>query len=1103
LARNTEIVPAREGIAMVSRKFARALTCSASIISFSAALGSATMAQAQAAPAADAESEAIIVTGVRASLDRSIDLKRLSSGVVDGISAEDIGKFPDTNLAESLQRITGVSIDRVNGEGSKVTVRGFGPGYNLVTLNGRALPTASIASVGGDQNGDFVSGTSRSFEFSNLASEGVNRLEVYKTARASITSGGIGAAINIVTRKPLDGKAGFTGSIGAKAVYDSSDTAYARVTPEVSGLLNWQNEDGTFGIGLFGSWQKRNNSAPSVTVNDWNIVPYSTFSDPYNSPFIQSAVRTANGNPVINPATSQPFKDMTTVVTGAPSANTLVAIPNDYRLEYSEFKRERLNGQLTLQFKPSDMLEITADGTYYENKAEEQRTDEATWLNRPFSKVTFDGNPQVATATSITDVINGTKDGGFEQQYRAVKDRLQSYGLNIKLGATDNLTLTLDGHHSIAEAMPNNPLGHSSTLVAIAQKTIAGQTLSIVNGFPVQTVTFNDNPATGGNGNNNGKLDVADLGSQVARSTTSYQKQKTDEVRFDGAWKFADDDRVDFGASYRDSSMIQTRIDTYQALGDWGVANIGDVNQYAAGVVTPFCLTCEFKHFNPMATGTWTTAMRGDATKLYTMLGKAQPYAASFGSVNGNQNNAVAEKIWAAYGQVTLNTELGDHKVNIVAGVRYEHTDTKSTSVITAPSALRWDADNDFTTLLASSSTPYSVSSSYDHVLPALDFSIDLTPKLKGRVSYGKTIARPDFGSLFSAISIGSNNPNRPTNLGGIANANSGNPALVPLVSDNFDVSLEWYFARSSYLSVGFFDKRVKNFVGNGQENQQLFGLRDPSSGATGTRSGDALAYLKSVSADLSDVNLFTMTALIDQFGLAQAQSMFAANRSGASVNQGFIDATLGGPFCASTNGVCADTNPTQAGIQPNPALLTSATGFNVTANSTDPLFNFRVQKPVNNKEGHIYGFEIAGQHFFGDSGFGVAGAYTLVRGDVGYNIAADPSADQFALLGLSDTANATAIFEKWGVSARLAWNWRGTFLSNNSRGGSRNPVFVKSYSQLDLNISYDITPHIAVSFEGINLTKSDVKTYARTENQPWFIVEGNSRFLFGARYKF
>src|SRR6187399_1084949 len=220
-----------------------ALARTASALTLAACFGSATSVAAQETQTSTPETE-IIVTGVRASLDRSIDLKRNAAGVVDGISAEDIGKFPDTNLAESLQRITGVSIDRVNGEGSKVTVRGFGPGYNLVTLNGRALPTASIASIGQDQNGDFVSGTTRSFDFSNIASEGVNSLVVYKTARASVTSGGIGAAIDIVTRKPLDGALGFTGSIGAKAVYDDSDTQYAQVTPEVSGLLNWVNDDG-------------------------------------------------------------------------------------------------------------------------------------------------------------------------------------------------------------------------------------------------------------------------------------------------------------------------------------------------------------------------------------------------------------------------------------------------------------------------------------------------------------------------------------------------------------------------------------------------------------------------------------------------------------------------------------------------------------------------------------------------------------------------------------------------------------------------------------------------------------------------------------------
>ena len=252
--------------------------------------------------------------------------------------------------------------------------------------------------------------------------------------------------------------------------------------------------------------------------------------------------------------------------------------------------------------------------------------------------------------------------------------------------------------------------------------------------------------------------------------------------------------------------------------------------------MTPFCLTCEFTHFDPMATGALLTAFRADATELYTLLGGHYP---GFGSVNGDQNNAVDEEIWAAYAQVELNTELAGRPVNIVAGVRYEHTNSTSTSLVVPPAALRWDADNDFTKVLA-----------------AEQRRGDRIEQLRPHPAGARLLGRPDRRhqgarllrqddrparfrrSLFSAVDIGSNNPNRPTYLGGRPNANSGNPSLVPLVSDNFDVSLEYYFARSSYVSAGFFDKRVKNFVGTGQENENLFGLRDPSSGAAGTRSG-------------------------------------------------------------------------------------------------------------------------------------------------------------------------------------------------------------------------------------------------------------------------
>ena len=144
----------------------------------------------------------VVVTGIRGSLERAMDIKRDASGVVDAISAEDMGKFPDTNLAESLQRISGVSINRVNGEGSEVTVRGFGGGFNLVTLNGRQMPSANVGTITGNPLDQGTTGSSRSFDFSNLASEGVKGLQVYKTGRAAVATGGIGATINVETVKP-------------------------------------------------------------------------------------------------------------------------------------------------------------------------------------------------------------------------------------------------------------------------------------------------------------------------------------------------------------------------------------------------------------------------------------------------------------------------------------------------------------------------------------------------------------------------------------------------------------------------------------------------------------------------------------------------------------------------------------------------------------------------------------------------------------------------------------------------------------------------------------------------------------------------------------
>lgn len=1044
-----------------------------------------------AAPADNrADSSDIIVTGVRASLERSIAIKRDSSGIVDAISAEDIGKFPTTNLAESLQRITGVSIDRVNGEGSTVTVRGFGAQYNLVTLNGRQLATSNIVAVGGDQGGDGASGSGRSFDFANLAAEGVRTLEVYKTGRAAVPSGGIGATINIISRRPLDApESGFNGTIGAKAAYDTSTSDCVdcgdRVTPEVSGLLSWSDKSQRFGVSVFGTYQKRNFSFPSVANDDWNIRTLSDFLNPANG-FVnaQTKINNAPGNP-----------------------DTLVSVPNDSRYHFSEASRERLNGQAVIQFKPTDTLSITADGLYAQLRQSERRSTQSNWFNRPFDEVTFDdASNGIATTSFLHETINGVKDAAFEQAYRAQKNRLWDVGLNVEWKATDRLKFVLDGHIGKAESLPDNPNGQTSTTVALNTPVVTSQSLTTTaGGFPQQSFTFNDcypsvTPASSAypagmaftKGNCNGVLDAGDLSGAVERQFASTQTQRIKEIRLDGTWDLGGGSRFDFGGGYRTTDTRQTQYNTRQILGDWGNSLPPDINRIAPGQMLQFCNVCKFSDHNANAGANTMVAWRTeDATKLYNALynyysnlpldpnqtlypGKSIDGVDHRNNIDANSDNRVKEDIWSVYGQVTWNGKLGNFDAQLVAGARFESTRVRAVSLQPIPLAIVWQADNDFFILNSTDRQAVTARGSYNNLLPSMDFSVDFTKKLKGRFSYSKTIARAPYGNLFASTGVGS--PPRPTAIGGIATGFANNTDLAPLDSDNFDVSLEWYPNKDTYFSVGFFDKRVHNFIGNTLVNRNLFGLRDPTSGAAGTRSGIAKEQLQTqFQADITDVNLFTYTALLQQNNgnVAAANAAFQANYNPTTraLNQGFVDQVLG--------------------------------AVDITADPSDPLFNFSVNTPINNKDAEIYGVEVAGQYFFGNTGIGVAASYTLVRGNVGIDVAADPSVDQFALVGLSDTANVTLIYDKYGISARLAYNWRDKFLSQTNRDSYHNPAFTAPYGQIDLNVSYAINPHFAISFEGINLNQEGVRTYGRDPSNTWYLSEGSSRYLLGARYKF
>jgi TonB-dependent receptor len=840
------------------------------------------------------------------------------------------------------------------------------------------------------------------------------------------------------------------------------------VTPEVSGLLSWSDNDQKVGVSLFGSYQKRNFTVPSVANDDWNIRTLSDFLNPANG-FINAGTKLNN-------------------VPG--NSNVLVSVPNDSRYHFSESSRERLNGQAMLQFRPTDGLTITADGLYAQLRQSERRSTQSNWFNRPFDEVTFDdASNGIATTSYLHETINGVKDEAFEQAYRAQKNRLWDVGLNIDWQATDRLKFVLDGHLGKAESLPDNPNGQTSTTVAFNMPVVTSHSLTTTpGGFPQQTLTFSDcTPSvtpTGGafiKGNCNNKLDAGDLSGAIQRQFASTQTQRIKELRLDGTWDLGGGSKFDFGGGYRTTNTLQTQYNTRQVLGDWGNSLPPEIAAVAPGQVFQFCTACQFTHNNPNADANTLVAWRTeDATKLYNTLyqhyiGITNDGVGHQNNIDANNYNRVKESIWSVYGQVTWNGTIGNMPAQLVAGARFESTKVTANSLQPVPLAIVWQADNDFTRLNSTDRQALSSKGSYNNLLPSMDFSIDLTPKLKGRFSYSKTIARAPYSNLFASASV-QDNPPRPTALGGVPTGFANNTDLNPLDSDNFDVALEWYPNKDTYFSVGFFDKRVHNFIGNTLVNRSLFGLRDPTSAAPGTRSGTAKDQLTNVfHADITDVNLFTYTAVLQQNNgnVAAANAVFAShyNNVTRSLDQGFVDSTLA--------------------------------AVDILANGSDPLFNFAVNTPINNKDAEIYGLEIAGQYFLGQTGLGIAASYTLVRGNVGIDVAANPNVDQFALVGLSDTANVTLIYEKYGISARLAYNWRAKFLSQLNRDTYHNPVYTAPYGQLDLNLSYDITKNIAVSFEGINLTEEGVRTYGRDPSNTWYLAEGSARYLLGARFKF
>jgi len=988
--------------------------------SLTLAMGAApALAQQAAAPEAKPQSlETVVVTGIRRALDSAVTLKREAHGVVDGIVAEDIGKFPDTNLAESMQRIAGVSIDRAaSGEGSKVTVRGVGPDFNMVLLNGRQMPSAVIGFEGAGANG------SRAFDFANLSSDSISALEVYKTSRAESPTGGIGATINIKTARPLDLRERVA-SIGVKANYDASTGRLpeplqgSKTTPEISGIYSDTFADRTIGIAISGSYSKRDSGFnKAYTQNGWGT----------NDPAVKSVSPASN---IVNNPTG------------------LYATSRELRYSLTGMERERLNGQATLQFAPNKDLKFTLDHTLAVNTSHSKNAEMSSWFNNSFSGA-LNGSPAtqfttgpVAAPIVQTAIWDGTHDLALNTGQYAQKAKLNSTGFNADWKVSDALRINVDAHHSVAKTTPDSPFGTYSTM-DLAMFNQANATAYYDKKFPILSLPGQ-------------KFDDTKLNVTGTQFRNNLSDQTVDQFQTGATYRLGSDDKLLAGLGFTKTKNRSASVNNQN--NDWsGVAP--SLGQFAGISTGTYSLSSLFNripgHDDPRLFPSFYmadfTSLRDRAVKVKMAntpgmtQAQAEAYFAALPNYTTGDDWRATEKSSSLYGQWDHAFE-GPVPMNISVGMRYESTKVEASSQVVDHSGTTvWGSQNEIN--LASGGTTFGTKTGkYSYWLPSIDWDADLADNLKVRASYGENIGRPGWNQMQGGLSLGGTaNPN------GGGNGSTGDPALKPLRSKNFDLSAEYYYAKSSYAAVGAFYKKVSNFVTTSTINATVPGILNP---ASGTYYNAALAACG-----------------------GNTQPLCIRNYIFRNYN-GQPGVTATGPLTASE--VAGTITSAVAGATP---------------------IQFQVTTFTNGPGDTIKGLELNFQHMFGTSGFGVSGNYTKVRTGLKFNnLRTD---QQAALLGVSDSANLVGFFENDVWSIRGAYNWRGEFLAATADGNGNNPVYTEPYGQVDMSIGYKIGKSLTLQLDLLNMNDGYIRQHGRTDEMLVSAIQTGRRYLIGARYRF
>ena len=731
-------------------------------------LSSAGVAAAQTAqpgePASDVVDE-VVVTGIRASLRSAMDVKRQSLQVVDTISAEDIGDFPDKNLSEALQRVTGVQISRQDGEGRGVSIRGADPGLNRVEINGSSALSLTVG------------GSDRAVDFRDIPVEFVSRLDVVKSPTADMAEGGIGGTVRVITRRPFDGgKPYLAGSV--QGVYSNLAKEY---DPKLALIGSRTFANDTLGVLLSGTWEKRHLNSNNARTTGW----------------IRRAA-TATG------AGATPGRS-----TDVNGDGTLDWVPEIPRLIIDRRKTERKALNAIVEWRPNDNFKAYFDATY----ATATEDVNSTLLQLGASGGLIDYTKTTLGPDNTVNHIELTSSAAFPMDlaYRNILGDLTRTQYTTAVGGelkNDRWTLDARLDYSNAEVQ-NNEINSTATVFGVPRAIVdytGGQRapnfsvpgLDVTSGQGVNRLDAVFNPR------NNTSEETAEQVNVTYRPGVSWltsikagvqaRQFETDQILYQRTTRLTCRGDASSAAAVAVAvpcATIEGIVNTNSVTNSIPFFKTGDLG-YSGGV--------RYWNDNTMATYAATLAAAGLQNDVYGV--NPNPNTAERAGGQGSfqaflDTWSVEEKTKSAYVQANFDFRDLPVPVSGTLGVRVVDTKTVSTGYnrTTGPGG---GAPVNF--------VKGSQDGGYTKTLPSLNLRFEFIPNtLIGRVAASKVMARAAPSQLALRRSI---------DVVGLTGSR-GNPDLQPFEATAYDAGLEWYFARDSFISATYFRKEISSFIIN------------------------------------------------------------------------------------------------------------------------------------------------------------------------------------------------------------------------------------------------------------------------------------------------